>query len=266
MSYLQYEPRYVSSFSGLASVVSNTRWHDHPTWQLELFISGEAKLRFEERSRTANDGDMVIIPARVTHRFRYPVKDTRYITIQFELPKIDHNYGVVWLPSTTAARALRTAIIALLEPGKSLSDQEVAVLEVLLKGFVGLYFETAESVVDPHAIGVVEATKAYIETNCDRPLTVREVAAHVGYSANHLSALFKRVENVSTKRYIDRSRAQLIQQYLVHSDLAISDIAITLGFNDAYSFSRFFKKECSVSPRQLRRQKVVPRSPLSRGK
>lgn len=94
-----------------------------------------------------------------------------------------------------------------------------------------------------------------IEQNLTDPdLSPGKVARMSGISSRHLHRLFKK-DGVSfgqwvRRRRLSEARRQLANKYF--SDRSIIQIAFQWGFNDAAHFSRTFRKEFGLSPRQYR--------------
>ena len=81
------------------------------------------------------------------------------------------------------------------------------------------------------------------------------IAELCGMSTRHLHRLFK-ADGVSfgewvRKRRLSEARRQLANVHF--SDHSIIQIAFQWGFNDAAHFSRTFRQEFGLSPRQYRR-------------
>jgi AraC family transcriptional regulator, transcriptional activator of pobA len=82
--------------------------------------------------------------------------------------------------------------------------------------------------------------------------TASEVAKFLGVSRSWLNQL---VRQETAKNLTDHLRGRLIlesKRLLAHSDLNISEIAYELGFDDASYFTRLFRQEQGVSPREFR--------------
>ena len=261
MPFVQYEPRYVFSYSGSAEGFFNPTLHKHDAWQLELVMKGKANVLAGDDIRLAQEGDSIVIPARVPHSFRCRDARTRCASVLFSLQSVSRTRQIVCLRQTRPLAALRSGIATLLRDNPRIGAVEQKVLEHLLKGFVFFYFESLDGYngrASAHDVSVVKGAKQYIHRHAHLPLTVHEVAGHLGYSENHLSNLFRRLENMSTKRYIDLTRTELIKQHLSYSDRSISEIADEFGFKDLYSFSRYFKRTTRVCPRAFRRMDRIP--------
>mgnify|MGYP005992823787 FL=1 len=57
-------------------------------------------------------------------------------------------------------------------------------------------------------------------------------------------------EHTSYQKLLDETRQQLAQKYMQEMDIQISELTYMLGFSDASSFSRAFKRWFGVSPSQ----------------
>lgn len=83
---------------------------------------------------------------------------------------------------------------------------------------------------------------------------VADYAALLNKSPKTLANTFKKLNTKSPLRFIQERLALEARRLLYYSDKSISEIGYDLGFEDVQSFSRFFKKECSVSPNQFRKE------------
>lgn len=85
-------------------------------------------------------------------------------------------------------------------------------------------------------------------------LTPRRVAHDAGLSERQLFRLFSAVGTTPAawirKRRLDRCRQDLLSQSCAH--LSVLEVAAQWGFIDASVFSRCFRREFGVSPRQMR--------------
>ncbi|MFB9274333.1 ABC transporter substrate-binding protein [Cohnella cellulosilytica] len=88
----------------------------------------------------------------------------------------------------------------------------------------------------------------YIEEHYSRPLTLEAIAKALDYSAGHLSRLFKAKLATSPIHFLGRVRAARTMQLLVETEATLQEIAEAVGFPDAHSLSRSFKKHTGVSP------------------
>lgn len=89
--------------------------------------------------------------------------------------------------------------------------------------------------------------KEFIDSNFTQALSIEQIARAAGMSEYHFFRLFKQTIGVSPYQYILAKRLKTASQ-LLKSDYSVSDVAITMGFSDIYSFSKAFKKHFGVSP------------------
>lgn len=101
----------------------------------------------------------------------------------------------------------------------------------------------------------VEEAKRYIDTNFYREITVTEIADSVGINDRYLYNLFMKYENLSPKKYLNSIRLNRAKYMLKNTDAAISEIAVSIGFSDVLTFSRFFSKNIRLSPTEYRKNK-----------
>ncbi|OJU36583.1 MAG: AraC family transcriptional regulator [Bacteroidales bacterium 45-6] len=92
----------------------------------------------------------------------------------------------------------------------------------------------------------------YMHENIEQQLTLDQLAKLSGLSASHLSLLFQRKTSCSPLQYLKHLRIQKACQLLDYTDMKIIQISPKVGFGDALYFTRIFKKETGLSPKEYR--------------
>ena len=112
--------------------------------------------------------------------------------------------------------------------------------------------ELDEAPVSEERPDAVEQAIQYIRARYAEPITVEAIAAKLGYSEGYLSRLFKSRTGTSLIDYVIRTRVEQAKTRLLDTDAPLQQIAASVGYEDAYYFSRAFKKYTGVSPIRYR--------------
>jgi len=99
----------------------------------------------------------------------------------------------------------------------------------------------------------VNQAKKNMRTHIYRAITVTEVAQALGISDRYLYNLFIKHLHISPKQYLNGLKISYAQTLIQSTDNAISEIAISVGFHDVLTFSRFFKNHTGMSPTEYRK-------------
>ncbi|QOT00394.1 methylphosphotriester-DNA--protein-cysteine methyltransferase family protein [Brevibacterium sp. JNUCC-42] len=92
----------------------------------------------------------------------------------------------------------------------------------------------------------------YIDTNYSETLTLETLADICHGSSYHLQRTFKRIKGMTPVEYIQHTRINKAMTYLIHSDQAISDIAMIVGMPNTPYFITLFKKITGQTPNKFR--------------
>lgn len=95
----------------------------------------------------------------------------------------------------------------------------------------------------------------YMEAGLYQPLTLREIAEVAWFSPHHFLRLFKQVFHETPHQYLTRRRLERAQNLLLRTELSVTDICYTLGFESLGSFSWMFRRHLGVSPETFRMHK-----------
>lgn len=94
----------------------------------------------------------------------------------------------------------------------------------------------------------------YMDLHYHDDIQISDIADSIGIHPNYLSLMFKNEMNISPKKYLSNLKINKAKELLSESDDPINLISSSVGFSDALSFSKFFKKEIGVSPSQYRKE------------
>ncbi|MFD1139125.1 AraC family transcriptional regulator [Paenibacillus urinalis] len=92
----------------------------------------------------------------------------------------------------------------------------------------------------------------FIENGYSQKMTIQDIAEAVGLDRTYLSGIFKEHFGVSLQSYLLEYRMRRAAELLRNPELSISDVAHSVGYNDAFLFSKMFKKKQGHSPRHYR--------------
>ena len=81
-------------------------------------------------------------------------------------------------------------------------------------------------------------------------LTVEEMSRELGMSRVHLYKKLVALTGKSPVEFIRVLRLKRAAQYLRESQMNVSEIAFQLGFNNPKYFSKYFKEEYGVTPKE----------------
>lgn len=90
---------------------------------------------------------------------------------------------------------------------------------------------------------------AYIEKNCTRyDLTVSSMSAYFNMTVSSLSQKFRKITGMGVLEYITQAKIRKAKELLETRQYTISQVAELVGYNDASTFIRNFKKVEGISP------------------
>ena len=91
-----------------------------------------------------------------------------------------------------------------------------------------------------------------MKNNLENKLDLEDIAKHVGYSSSHFGSLFFKKTSFTPIEYYQQLKIQRACSYLQFTDLKIKEIAYKLEYYDPFHFSKAFKKEMELTPKEYR--------------
>ena len=102
--------------------------------------------------------------------------------------------------------------------------------------------------------------KQYIDYNDSNPLTLDEIVQATHFSKSYVARVFQECYGTSPIRYHAAMRIQKAKQMILFTNMSLSEIAESVGFESLQDFSRVFKKIDNRTPSSYRRKKAADES------
>lgn len=96
---------------------------------------------------------------------------------------------------------------------------------------------------------IIHRIAQYVDMHIDEVMTIEQVASSMGYSASHMSALFKVGTGIPLQSYIRRRR---MIYALLDDQQSMADVSMTYGYATQSGFNKAFKKIYGESPLRFR--------------
>jgi AraC-like DNA-binding protein len=105
----------------------------------------------------------------------------------------------------------------------------------------------------------VHRALALMQADCAQPWTLDSLAAAVGLSRTGLAQRFRQALGDTPLSHLRTLRMQQAMRLLAETTQTLEQVATAVGYQDAFSFSKVFKREVGQSPREFRRQDAAAR-------
>ena len=125
--------------------------------------------------------------------------------------------------------------------------RELYLSGLLLELFSTLFKE--QHTVQPHA----KNAKDYLDFRYMDPISIDQIARHLSLDRRYLSRLFKASYGVSMQEYLIALRIAEAKK-LLERGYSVKQSAKMVGYEDAFLFSKLFKKYTGASPKQYAMQ------------
>ena len=248
--------------------------HDYPT--LVFVLSGRTRIRIDEILYDADEGNLIVINPGIKHQIL--ISDSDNLSTEFQVGFTDVQFGDLepnMIPIPTASPIIQFKgeirqklfkICTSMEAENSIYWQgryfmlKTYLMQILLL----LIREQSEPVAITGSIAVESTNKKYIveqiinyfEDHYAEKISLDRIAASMFLSTFYISKIFKSETGTTPIRYLINIRLEKAKELLENGwNGSIQEIAQTVGYDDAYHFSKLFKKHFGISPSQAKQKK-----------
>lgn len=182
---------------------------------------------------------------RITPRSTDALRNTKDLIITFNtlLRRAAYDAGV----HPFYIDAVSSNYARLIEQAHSL-DEVTAISPFIVRSYCDLVEKRSmNSYSEPirHILVTIDASLA-------ADLSLKRFANELFLNTSYLSALFKKEMGTTLTDYVNKRRIAYAQKLLKSTTLSIQDIATQSGISDIHYFTRLFRRETEMSPREWR--------------
>lgn len=228
----------------------NTRSH-RPGWGMILKYEGETVYDQGKKQYLSDINNIVILPKSSSYEWCCK-KAGHYSVIEFACDaECDTLFSI---PVKNGEKILK--IFKMLEH-KRLSGDPLCEMECIrdVYSIILTLFSHSEKAYVPHSqVEKLAPAMDYISSHYAAKIKNDDLAKLTGLSTVYFRKLFTEVYGISPIRYINEIRMKKAREMLRSDYGSITDIAVSLGYQSIYDFSRDFKKHTGVSPSKYNRE------------
>jgi AraC-like DNA-binding protein len=97
--------------------------------------------------------------------------------------------------------------------------------------------------------------KEFIAASFDETITIDQMAKVACLSTNHFLRTFQQAFHQTPHQFLTAKRLERAQNLLLRTDLSVTDVCLSVGFESLGSFSSLFRRKLGVPPEKFRRAK-----------
>lgn len=172
-----------------------------------------------------------------------------------ELHAVQKHFKPFYIKSSGEIISMFSRMYKALELGYSTDNLIFA--NLCLPHFLSLFiYNSKHTTINPNdKMDVVDSAILYMQEKINENISLQDLSSHYNYSASRFSSLFKQKTGYAPIDYFIQMKMQKASQQLDFSSSSVKDIALSMGFEDPYYFSKRFRKIIGLSPKQYRSQK-----------
>lgn len=92
----------------------------------------------------------------------------------------------------------------------------------------------------------------YIEKNADKAITVKELADIAGFSQFHFHRIFTAYTGEPLSTFVKRIKLEKSAHFLAYSNMNITEVALSCGYETPSAYNKAFKQLFSVNPSEYK--------------
>jgi len=257
----------------LQFVLFEPHWHEHI--ELLYFVRGSATVECGSATYEVKGGDVIVVNSNELHHGVCTSTDLIYYVLIFD-PALLHSSSVdaietkYMIPITQNRILFRNHIVG--DPPLAACIEEIAgeiqskdegyelaikshlykLMTVLIRRYIASSSDLESYRLQLQRMKQLEPVLRYIDEHYNEPLSVDQMAELAGISRFHFSRVFKKLTDKTLTEYVHFIRINRSADLLRKTQMNVSEVALSVGYNDIYYFSRTFKKLKNASPTEWR--------------
>ncbi len=245
--------------------------HWHSEIEIIRVIDGTLNVRLDNRSYTAAKNDIIFVNPETIHSGQPEMCDYECIVLSMDLLSVKNNSCRYFFEGLMNGEHKITEFIPA-------GDGEInnAIAEVFgemskkSSGYkfrvIGALYSLFGVIIDGHfyssVSGEVHSDKnmpklkkvlSFIRSNYDSQISLDDMAAVAEMSSKYFCSFFRNMTRQTPVEYLNTYRIEKASKLLLSTDISVTDIAYSTGFNDLSYFIKTFKAIKGITPAKYRK-------------
>lgn len=231
--------------------------HSHPNTEIIYVSEGEGYVITQNDKIKLIKGDCAVITAISEHREEVVQgKNLTFYAIGVNDFGFKNNTGIeVFSPKLSDSQTLSRCYKSLFEElkcGDSFWEDAVNLYTELICTLTSRYSLAQKGSGEVHGTSLVESAKRYIDSRFYTPIKTENIATALSVSYSTLIHTFKKETGKTITDYKLSKQIDEAKSLLSLTDMSINQIALNVGFGTNTYFSKIFKRETNITPKQYR--------------
>lgn len=245
--------------------------HKHLRLEINHVKKGNCMMHLDNESINFVEGDTMIILSNVNHVFEAGSGGTTLMQLEF-LPEIfsgfDLNFPgcidgiglgsispfseenkLIKIVNNIGIMRVVQRIVNELEGRNSYYQYLVVMYYAEL--LVLIYRYMSENYLPICQNDALKRAISFIRFNYHKDISINDVAIQADISERYLRSLFSQYLNISPLDYLNQIRINKSIELLRNTELSVKEICFQCGFQSPQYFSRIFKQQTGISPREV---------------
>uniref|UniRef100_UPI00403F9E3C AraC family transcriptional regulator n=1 Tax=Candidatus Enterococcus willemsii TaxID=1857215 RepID=UPI00403F9E3C len=265
----QFNPTIYYAFDAWNHADNKNSIHEHDFFEISILLEGEAHYCINHLWQTIHSGELMLFNPHVQHgEEQLPNTSSHQLHIglgDFQLEGCKRNFlplaQPLFIQQPYQAKILDCAWQLVNEFNHSNGQFNLICKGLILEmlGFILDSLDTEQATENNQTKNsrlaqVVPLIMTYMDNNYAQDITIEQLATAHFISPTYLSRIFKEVTGISPISYLIQVRLERASELLANETYTIKEIAKAVGYEDAYHFSKSFKKQYGISPSQARKK------------
>ncbi len=253
--------------------------HNHQYFELGYMIQGSARHLLNGDETTIHEGDFFIMDLSSSHAY-YGDSSCEMVNLLFfpriidptlaeckRLTQLVSHFLIRYLPKNLSDSSYRIfrdqdgRIARIIEEiSKELYFKKPGYLAVVRAFMIELIVEIMRKIGDEQQDYYSTLTQdiiTVVERQYASPLTLKEIADRLGYSAAYVSRRFHSDVGQSFMDYLQHFRLKMARHLLTTGKKSVAEIAAMVGYGDVRFFYQLFKRTYQCTPSAYRKEHSV---------
>lgn len=245
--------------------------HKHLRIEINYVKKGNCTLHLENESVSFRENEMMVICSNVEHTFEVGSEDTTLMQLEF-LPEIfsrfhSHEQGQAsklapvtiffeenrLIKIVNNVRIMRVVQRIVNEMNQKSNYYQYLVVMYYAELLILIYRYLDEACLPICANESLRKAISYIRLHYPSDMSISDVARQTGIGERYLRKLFSQYLDLSPLDYLNQVRISKAIELLRNTEMSVKEVCFACGFRSPQYFSRIFKQQMGISPREVTR-------------